>query len=220
MANALSRPSIARLQLSPAIELTEMAAEERRVGSPCDEDDSGLQLQELPLTTGNGTVLCDVSTPSYRPFVPPFLRRKVFSSLHNLSHPGSRTTDKLVSDRFVWPGMHKDFKAWTRACIACQRSKIQWHSKAFIGTFPGPGSRFSHVHLDIVGPLRLSSGFSYLIIGSLGGLKQFPCLRLLLQRWSRLFSVVGLLSLVHPPQSRLTVVPSLSITSSSLYSPF
>ncbi|BHF73790.1 hypothetical protein SprV_0401687300 [Sparganum proliferum] len=89
VADALSRPSIAHLQLSPGIDLAEMAAEQRRVGSPCDEDVSGLQLQELPLTTGNGTILCDVSTPSHRPFVPPSLRRKVFSSLHNLSHPGS-----------------------------------------------------------------------------------------------------------------------------------
>ncbi|BHF83514.1 hypothetical protein SprV_0902665700 [Sparganum proliferum] len=120
-------------------------------------------LAELPLTTGNGTILCDVSTPSHRPFVPPSLRRKVFSSLHNLSHPGSRATDKLVSDRFVWPGMHKDLKAWTRACIPCQRSKIQQHNKAPIGTFPGPGARFSHVHVDIVGPLPLINGCSYLL---------------------------------------------------------
>ncbi|BHF78006.1 hypothetical protein SprV_0602111600 [Sparganum proliferum] len=158
VADALSRPSIAHLQLSPGIDLAEMAAEQRRVGSPCDEDVSGLQLQELPLTTGNGTILCDVSTPSHRPFVPPSLRRKVFSSLHNLSHPGSQATDKLVSDRFVWPAMHKDLKAWTRACIPCQRSKIQRHNKAPIGTFPGPGARFIHVHLDIVGPLPLSNG--------------------------------------------------------------
>ncbi|BHF59223.1 hypothetical protein SprV_0100218000 [Sparganum proliferum] len=75
VADALSRPSIAHLQLSPGIDLAEMAAEQRRVGSPCDEDVSGLQLQELPLTTGNGTILCDVSTPSHRPFVPPSLRR-------------------------------------------------------------------------------------------------------------------------------------------------
>ncbi|BHF85630.1 hypothetical protein SprV_1002879900 [Sparganum proliferum] len=163
VADALSRPSIAHLQLSPGIDLAEMAAEQRRVGSPCDEDVSGLQLQELPLTTGNGTILCDVSTPSHRPFVPLSLRRKGFPSLHNLSHPGSRATDKLISDRFVWPGMHKDMKAWTRACLGCQRSKIQRHNKAPIGTFPGPGARFSHVHLDIVGPLPLSNGCSYLL---------------------------------------------------------
>nr|VZI42611.1 unnamed protein product [Spirometra erinaceieuropaei] len=71
VAEALSRPSIAHFQLSPGIDLTEMAVERLCVGLPCDEDVSGLQLQELPLTTGNSTILCDVSTPSHRPFVPP-----------------------------------------------------------------------------------------------------------------------------------------------------
>nr|VZI49519.1 unnamed protein product [Spirometra erinaceieuropaei] len=163
VADALSRPSIAHLQLSPGIDLAEMAAEQRLVGPPCDEDVSGLQLQELPLTTGNGTILCDVSTPSHRPFVPPSLRRKVFSSLRNLSHPGSRATDKLVSDRFVWPGMHNDLKAWTRACIGSQRNKVRRHNKTPIGIFPTPDARFSHIHLDIVGPLPLSNGCSYLL---------------------------------------------------------
>ncbi|BHF67819.1 hypothetical protein SprV_0301084800 [Sparganum proliferum] len=59
--------------------------------------------------------------------------------------------------------MHKDLKAWTRACIPCQRSKIQRHKKAPIGTFPTPDARFSHIHLDIVGPLPLSNGCSYLL---------------------------------------------------------
>nr|VZI33368.1 unnamed protein product [Spirometra erinaceieuropaei] len=42
-------------------------------------------------------------------------------------------------------------------------SKIQRHNKTPIGTFLGPGERFSHVHLDIVGPLPLSNGCSYLL---------------------------------------------------------
>ncbi|BHF65893.1 hypothetical protein SprV_0200890700 [Sparganum proliferum] len=109
VAGALSRPSITPLQLSPGIDLAEMAAEQGRVGCPCDEDASGLQLQDLPLTAGNGAILCDIPAVSQRLFVPPSLRRNVFSSLHNL-HPGSRATDKLVSDRLFWPGMNKDLK--------------------------------------------------------------------------------------------------------------
>ncbi|VDL91717.1 unnamed protein product [Schistocephalus solidus] len=89
------------LLFSPGLDLAEMVAEQRRIGLPSEKDVSGLQLQELPLTTGNDTILCDVSTPAHRPFVPPSLRRKVLSSLHNLSHPGRRATDKLVSERFV-----------------------------------------------------------------------------------------------------------------------
>ncbi|BHF58927.1 hypothetical protein SprV_0100188200 [Sparganum proliferum] len=162
MDDALSRPSTAHLQRSPGIDLAEMAAKQSHVGSPCDEDVSGLQLQDLPLTTGNGTLLCDVSSTSRRLFLRPSLRRKVFS-LQNLSYPGSRATDKLVFDRFVWPGMHKDLKAWTRSCSGCQRSKVQRHNKAPIGPFPTPDALFSHTNLDIVGPTPLSNGCSHLL---------------------------------------------------------
>ncbi|BHF78038.1 hypothetical protein SprV_0602114800 [Sparganum proliferum] len=140
-----------------------MTAEQRRVGPSCEEDVSGLQLQDLPLTTGNGTILCNASTTSCRPFVPPSLHHKVFSSLHNLSQHGSRATDKLISDRFVWPGMHKDLNAWPQARLGCQWNAAQRHGNATIGTFLTLDARFSHVHLDILGPLPLSDGRSYLL---------------------------------------------------------
>ncbi|BHF60137.1 hypothetical protein SprV_0100309900 [Sparganum proliferum] len=57
--------------------------------------------------------------------------------------------------------MHKDLKAWTRACLGCQRSKVRRHSKTPIDTFPTPDARFGNVHLDIVDPLPLSNGCSY-----------------------------------------------------------
>nr|VZI33378.1 unnamed protein product [Spirometra erinaceieuropaei] len=56
VADALSRPSIVHLQLSSGIDLNEMAAEQRRVGSPCDEDVSGLQPQEA---LNSAIELCD-----------------------------------------------------------------------------------------------------------------------------------------------------------------
>nr|VZI21247.1 unnamed protein product [Spirometra erinaceieuropaei] len=59
--------------------------------------------------------------------------------------------------------MSKDLKAWTRVCIAFQRSKVRRHNRDTSGTFPGPGARFSHVHLNIVCPLPLSNGCTYLL---------------------------------------------------------
>ncbi|BHF82983.1 hypothetical protein SprV_0802612400 [Sparganum proliferum] len=153
----------AYLALSPGIDLAETATDQRRVGSPCDEDVSGLQLQELPLTTGNGTILCDVFTTSHRPFVPSSLRRKLLSSLHNLSHPGSRATDKLVSDRFVWPGMHKDLNAWTRACCTRIRTtayhpaangmveRFHRQLKAYLRAADDPENWTDHVPLVLFG---------------------------------------------------------------------
>nr|VZI45360.1 unnamed protein product [Spirometra erinaceieuropaei] len=57
----------------------------------------------------------------------------------------------------------EDLKAWTRACLGCQRNKVRRHNKTPIGTFPTPDARFSHIHLDIVGPLPLSNGCFYLL---------------------------------------------------------
>nr|VZI35905.1 unnamed protein product [Spirometra erinaceieuropaei] len=163
VADMLSRPSLSSLQLSHGIDLCAMAAEQQRVGCPGDESVSGLQLKDVPLTTGSGTILCDVSTPFHRPFVPASMRRAVFQTLHGLSHPGIRASQKLLAERFVWPGMNKDVKAWARSCLSCQRNKVQSHNKSPSGTFPSPDARFSHVHLDVVGPLPPSNGFTYLL---------------------------------------------------------
>ncbi|BHF70846.1 hypothetical protein SprV_0401389900 [Sparganum proliferum] len=105
VADALYRPSIAHLQRLPETDLAEMAAEQHRVGSPCDEDVSRLQLQELPLTTGNGTILCDVCTPSHRPFVPPSLRRCT----------RIRTTAYHPAANGMVEGFHRQLKASLRA---------------------------------------------------------------------------------------------------------
>ncbi|BHF65016.1 hypothetical protein SprV_0200802500 [Sparganum proliferum] len=67
VADALSRLSVVHLQFSPGIHLTEMVAKQRLVGSPCDKDVCGLQLQDLSLTTGNGSIPRDNSATSYRP---------------------------------------------------------------------------------------------------------------------------------------------------------
>nr|VZI19665.1 unnamed protein product [Spirometra erinaceieuropaei] len=69
---------------SHRIDLAKMTAEQRRVGSSYAEDFSEVQLQNLPLTIGDGTIICDVCTASHRLIVSPSLRPMVFSSLHNL----------------------------------------------------------------------------------------------------------------------------------------
>nr|VZH92711.1 unnamed protein product [Spirometra erinaceieuropaei] len=163
VADMLSRPSLSSLQLTHGIELCAMVAEQQRVGCPCDESVSGLLLRDVPLTTGSGTTLCDVSTHFHRPFVPSHMRRAVFQTLHGLSHPGIRASQKLLTERFVWPGMSKDVKAWARSCLSCQRNKAQRHNKSPPDTFPSPDARLSHVHLDVVGPLPPSNGFTYLL---------------------------------------------------------
>ncbi|CAB3228207.1 unnamed protein product [Arctia plantaginis] len=106
-------------------------------------------------------LFCDVSTNTPRPYVPQELRHRVFESLHSFSHPGTKATAKLVAERYVWPGIRKDCRTWTQACLACQRSKVSRHTLSPVGTYKLPRARFAHIHIDLVGPLPMSHGYRY-----------------------------------------------------------
>ncbi|VDL99576.1 unnamed protein product [Schistocephalus solidus] len=133
------------------------------VSCPGDQSVSGLQLADVPLITGTGTILCDVLTPFHRSFMPTLMRQPVFHTLHGLSHPGIRISQNLLAERFVRPGMNKDVKVWARSCLSCQRNKVRCQKKSPPGTFPSPDARISNVHLDVVGPLPPSNGFNHLL---------------------------------------------------------
>ncbi|XP_037775005.1 uncharacterized protein LOC119572076, partial [Penaeus monodon] len=53
-------------------------------------------------------------------------------------------------------------KDWVRYCTACQTSKIQLHTEMGPRSFHQPKRRFTHIHVDIMGPLPLSEGHRYL----------------------------------------------------------
>ena len=120
-------------------------------------------VEAIPLANSTDPLYCDTSTGHQRPLVPESWRRTVFDSLHGLSHPGIRATQKLITSRFVWPGINTDVRRWTRACIQCQRAKIQRHTTSPLSTFPKPDARFSVIHIDLVGPLPPSKGYAYLL---------------------------------------------------------
>ena len=124
---------------------------------------STLVVEAVPLTDSPDPLYCDTSTGTQRPLVPLPWRRIVFDSLHRLSHPGIRATQKLITSRFVWPGINADVRRWTRSCVHCQRAKVQRHTTAPHTPFPAPNSRFDVIHIDIVGPLPTSRGFTYLL---------------------------------------------------------
>ena len=104
---------------------------------------------------------CDVSTTRIRPFVTKDFRQTAINSMHCLSHPGVKATARLVKRSFVWPDIDKDCKQFVRQCIDCQRNKITRHNTAPLGSFTQPNERFEHIHIDLVGPLPTSNGFTY-----------------------------------------------------------
>ncbi|KFD62480.1 hypothetical protein M514_25330 [Trichuris suis] len=124
---------------------------------------TALNLKQLPMGDDNVLVYCDVSTKQVRPFLPQKFRKIVFNHLHSLSHPGTRATSRLLRERFVWPSIKKDCATWTRECLTCQKAKIHRHVRSPLVNFPVPAERFSHVHIDIVGPLPPAQGHSYIL---------------------------------------------------------
>ena len=121
---------------------------------------TGLTLEDIPF--GQVTILCDTSTGKPRPVIPQTWTRKIFDAVHGLSHAGSRPTQRAISARFVWHGMKKDIQKWCRECEPCQMSKISRHTKSPLVTPDPPAARFADLHVDLVGPLPLSEGMSYL----------------------------------------------------------
>ena len=168
VADALSRAPVSTLQVTqpPAVDFEAMA--KAQVTDPelralQTSSSSSLQFTTVPHLASPTTLVCDTSTGTSRPFVPIDFRRAVFNSLHSLSHPGINATQQLIADRFVWPGMNADIRAWTKSCLHCQQAKIQHHTVTPLSTSETPDARFRQIHIDIVGPLPPSRGYSYLL---------------------------------------------------------
>ena len=98
-------------------------------------------------------VLCDLSTGKPRPLVPATWQKQVFNSIHGLAHPGIRATRRLLSNHYVWHGMSTACRMWCLSCLPCQRGKVTSQPTAPVQPIPIPARRFSHIHVDLVGPL-------------------------------------------------------------------
>ncbi|KAF2349906.1 Zinc finger H2C2-type histone UAS binding [Trinorchestia longiramus] len=124
------------------------------------DDDEMLSYQDrlTPYEIAPNLILwCDTSTSSPRPFVPSTSHEPVITSLHNISHPGSKSTAKLVKQRYFWPNIDKDVPSVVKHCTNCQRAKINRHTKSPVSPIAPKLDRFHSVHIDIVGPLTPAS---------------------------------------------------------------
>ncbi|KAK3735900.1 hypothetical protein RRG08_041086 [Elysia crispata] len=124
---------------------------------------TGLTIRPIQIHNSGPVLLCDVSLGHPRPIVPRTFQRQVFEAIHNLAHPGRKSTVKLVANKFVWHGIKKQVNKWAQECLACQTSKIQSHVRSPVIKIPVPAKKFSHIHVDLVGPLPPSEGFTHLL---------------------------------------------------------
>lgn len=113
------------------------------------------------LTPAGNNLWCDISTTNIRPYVPEMHRFPIYQHYHSLSHPGKKATVKLIASKVIWKNLKKDVALWARRCLPCQKSKVTRHTKSPVGIFPQDDERFRTVHIDLVGPLPQSNGFTY-----------------------------------------------------------
>jgi Integrase zinc binding domain len=106
----------------------------------------------------------DVSTSTFRPLVPLPHRCQVFDHLHWLAHPGLRATHRIISSRYVWHGFARHVTAWARECLNCQRGKVHCHVRLRPVHMKVPERRFSHIHVDLMGPLLALEGATYMFM--------------------------------------------------------
>ena len=198
VADALSRPSIASVQLG--IDYRKMAEEQAKCKDIASLSTAVTSLKLKHVDIGGTLLLCDTTLKFPRPYVPQSLRRATFAAIHELSHPGISATVRLAAQKFVWHGLKKDIRKWTRECIPCQAAKIRTHTKTAPDHIAIPSRRFDHIHLDIVGPLPPSQGHTHLLT-IVDRFTRWPtaiplrstdtrsCVRALLMHWVSTFGV-------------------------------
>ena len=161
VADALSR--VSAVLSSPGVDYKQLALDQctsEEIQAYRTSTTTSLQLENVSFN--DALVLCDLSTGQPRPLVPAQWTRRVFESIHCLSHAAYRPTLRAVSQRFVWPKMKKEIRLWCKTCEPCQASKVQRHVQAPIQPRPPPDRRFGSLHVDIVGPLPEAEGMKYL----------------------------------------------------------
>ena len=89
-----------------------------------------------------------------RILVPTTLQRVVFDSLHSIAHPGVKAGMTLIKRTYWLQGIGKDVARRTKSCEVCQKAKVHKHTKAPLERLPAPTKRFSHIRVDLVGPLN------------------------------------------------------------------
>ena len=83
-------------------------------------------MKTIALANSHKPLYCNTSTGTQCPLA---WHQIVLDSLHGLSHPGIRATQKLITARFVWPGINADIR---QPAYKFQRAKIQIYSMAAI----------------------------------------------------------------------------------------
>jgi hypothetical protein len=104
--------------------------------------------------------------------IPELLTIEVIQNFHDNkmagAHLGVHKVYNKIRTRYHWPLMYKQIKAYVTSCIICQKRKPdKTNPVGKMLTYPVEnGIPFSDITIDYVGPLMMSRGFKYILVGT------------------------------------------------------
>ena len=109
-------------------------------------------------------LLSEVSDPlNPRPLVPASERNLILNLIHHNDHPNAKESVRRVAKDYYWPSLRTNVTDFVRTCHPCQVAKNSKTVNPGVGLYPVIDKRFSFIHLDVVGPMPESEGFTYLL---------------------------------------------------------
>lgn len=126
------------------------------------KENDNLQFKLFTMPYSKHELVFETSTPQARLYLPAEFRKQAIITTHGFSHPGIAATRRLIAQRYFWPNMNTDVTHYVKHCIKCQKSKINRHTITPLGEFEH-SERFTHVHIDIIGPMTPSEDHRYCI---------------------------------------------------------
>lgn len=159
IADLLSRLASISSQPKPLVDYKLLQAEQEKDAEITDllaNKTHSLIIKRVQMPDSNIHIWCDFSMANgtARPIVPSSMRTNIIKAIHNIAHTGSKATHSSIRHRFVWPRMtRKIVSEVVRACVPCQLSKVNKHTKSPFKRYIQPNTRFEHINIDIIGPL-------------------------------------------------------------------
>jgi cleavage and polyadenylation specificity factor subunit 1 len=165
VADTLRRPADAQQPLlSPRLTFAQVVAGAAVSCEACQRGRVSPAPRVLQMQLGDRQLLVDASYGVLRPLVPTVFGRTIFDAVHNVAHPGIRATRRLVSSRFMWPGLATDVAQWCKECAHCHRAKPSSRPATALHPLQVLLTRFTEDHVDLVGPLPTTAGgYQYLL---------------------------------------------------------
>ena len=97
--------------------------------------------------------------------LPTVRRNEVCRLAHDMCHLGYKRTKEKVRLNFFWPDMSKTIREYVDTCLACQKkARAVIKDRVPISIVPRDQVPFSHLYMDVVGPLLNKAEYNFLFV--------------------------------------------------------